>query len=473
MPLPILVLAGLIAGSVAGLPPNTGDFPRGELVDGVVSASDPTQRYVVYLPKGGPDTPRPILYVMDYRGRGRVAAEQFRPAAERFGWIVMSSYNTASDAAGLPNAQALKAMWTDSHDRFAIDDRRTYVAGLSGTARMATLFAAGTGGAITGVIGAAAGFSPDMPPTERSVSFLYYGTAGTVDYNYWEMRGLDAQLSRMGKPHRIAFFDGPHAWMPPELAMAALAWMELRAMRAGQRPIDRGLVEERWTRDRERVQMLEDRGKLWEASQLLKSMADDYTTLRPSDEVAELVARAERLARTPQATDQSRRLVKEAEEHDRNVHRRLQVLAAAYPANADEPVAPVKHAVWNLDIPTLRETARGTSDEALAAGRVLAQLFVQTGFYLPTEALAKGDVERARYYLGIAEAIDPDDAHSWYLRAAVEARSKQYERSIAALKRALALGYRTTDALENEAAFTAMRDRPDFRALVEEARQPR
>lgn len=449
-------------------PLTPGEYPKGELIDPVVSRSDPSQRYVLYLStRADLATPRPILYIMDYRGRGRRAAELFQPAAERLGWIVMSSYNTASDRAGLPNASALQAMWRDSHEQFVLDDRRIYLAGLSGTARMATMIAGQPGSPITGVIGAAAGFPPDQPPSKKG-SFLYFGTAGTIDYNYWEMRGLEAELHRLGRPHRIAFFDGPHGWMPPEMAMAALCWMELRAMKAGHRGIDRSLVDELWSRDLERGRTLEARGLSWEASQLLGAIATDYEGLRPADEVADVKARAVSIGRAPQALEQARLQARAAADHDARVHRRLQIIAAAFPAAAKEPVVTVAQTVWNLDIARLRETVRsGQGEDAPGAARVLAQLHVQTGFYLAETALGEGEYERARFYLGIAEAIDPDEPYSWYLRAAVHARLQEANRAVAALKRAVTLGFRTRDAVEHDPAFDQLRKRPDFIAVLD------
>jgi tetratricopeptide (TPR) repeat protein len=444
--------------------------PRGELVDAVVSPSDPTQRYVLFVPESADlQKPTPILYVMDNRGRGRVAAEVFRAAAERFGWIVMSSYNTVSDGPAEPNAIAFTAMWKDSHDRFPIDDRRIYLAGISGTARMATLIARGTAPRITGVIGAAAGFHKATPPS-KGMPFLYYGTAGTADYNYWEMRGLEAELTRHDVPHRIAFFDGPHTWMPPNLALAALAWMELRAMQAGHRAVDPGLVEERWTRDLDRSRRFESEGRVWEASHLLAEMASDYMTLRPAEELATVARRARELGATPAALEQPRRQVRAAKVHLDRVHHALQVLADAFPEEADVPVSTPAKTILDMNIAALRQTAAGTSEDAFDARRVLAELDVQTGFYLPVEAMRQGDDERARFYLGIAEAVNPDDAFAWYLRAAIHARRRQTDKALAALERAVALGFRTVDALDHDASFNSLRRHPDFVRVLDALR---
>lgn len=467
------VLASLLALQIAAGPSvvSPSGHPKGEVVDAVVSPSDPSQRYVVYVPLSADlEKPTPILNVMDNRGRGRVAAEVFRTAADRFGWIVMSSYNTVSDGAAEPNAIAFTAMWRDSHDRFPIDDRRVYLAGISGTARMATLLARGTAPSITGVIGAAAGFHVAALPS-RNMPFLYYGTAGTADYNYWEMRRVATELTEHGVPHRVAFFDGPHAWMPPNLALAALAWMELRAMQAGDRPIDRALVDERWSRDLDRSRRFESEGQTWKAARLLSEMAGDYVKLRPAEDLASVARRARELAATPVVQDQARQQIRASRQHDQRVTRALEIIADAFPEEADLPAVPLGRVIRDLDIAGLRRTAAGTTEEALDARRVLAELDVQTGFYLPVEAMTRGDDERAKFYLGLAEAVNPDDSYAWYLRAAVGARLRQTDRALAALNRAVALGFRTLDALEHDASFNHLRRNPEFLRVLDGLRE--
>ena len=345
-----------------------------------------------------------------------------------------------------------------------------YLAGLSGTARMATLIAERSGAKFSGVIGAAAGLHPDLQPS-KTTPFLYFGTAGTIDYNYWEMRGLEGRLTRAGVPHRIAFFEGPHGWMPPELAGAALYWMELHAMQAGTCRIDKALVDERWARDMDRAQSLESGGLPWEASRLLASMANDYAGLRPDEDVVEMNRRSAMLGATPVAVARAKMQDRAAREHDRRVRQALDVIAGAFPAGADQPRVMPAATIRNLDIAILRKAAALRDTEAgLAAARVLAELNVQTGFYLPSEALRAGDDERARFYLAIAEAIDPDDSYAWYLRSAVSARMGQPQAAINALTRAVALGFRTIDAIEHDRSFDSIRRRAEFVALLERVR---
>jgi len=443
----------------------------GTLTGSIVSRSDARHRYAVYLPSTYDRAkPAPILFVLDYRGRARVAADVFVPAAERFGWIVISSSNTASDEAPRPTLEALQVMWSDAHALFSIDDRRTYLAGLSGTARTATWLASQLEGTFTGVIGAAAGFAPAAPPS-RNTRFLYYGTVGDEDYNYWEMRQLETQLSKLQVPHRIETFSGTHGWMPPPIAMAAVEWMELHAMRSGRRETDPALVDFSWDRDLHAVQTLEELGRPLGVLRRLEAMSRDYEGLRPADELASIATRARSLAAEPGVAREIRAHNTSAAAHDSRVSLAMQVLADAFPPGADAPAAPLAGVLASLDISRLMATASGRDHvAAFNARRILAELDVQTGFYLPVEAMREQDDERAMFYLDIARAINPGDPFAWYLRGSLFARARRPTEAIGALTRAVELGFRTPDALTHDKSFDAIRSREDFQALLARVR---
>jgi predicted esterase len=464
----LLVLAGTpwVPGHAS-----TQDLPVGRLV-GVVSRANPAHRYIVYLPTAyKPGTPRPVLFIMDYRGRGRVAADVFRPAAERYGWILLSSNHSSSDESPEPTFNALRAMWTDAHDRWAIDTKRLYIAGLSGTARTATWIASQLEGSVAGVIGAAAGLSPGMTTADLS-PFLYYGTAGDEDYNYWEMRTLERDAAALNLHARVEFFSGPHSWMPPPVAAAAIEWLEIKAMQRGLAPVVPALVEAQWTRDQRAVEMFEDRDRLRAASRRLAQMARDFDGLKPADAIAQAVASGAAFgaeARS-QAEDEAERRAKAW--HAEHLDRALQALARAYPARSATPAAPVADTIEAMGLRALLPVAREPrGDAALAARRVLAELKVQTGFYLPMQAMSRGEDDRARYYLYLAEAIDPAEPHPWYLRARIAARGGAIPEAIASLRTAVERGFRSLDPLEHDPAFEPLRARKDFQELVARVRR--
>ena len=127
----------------------------------------------------------------------------------------------------------------DVSAHFSVDHHRVYTAGVSGGARMATALA--LSGLVKGVIACSAGFpEPDRVPAK--IAFGFFGTAGTEDFNYREMRKLDQVLGERGMVHRLVVFDGGHEWASAALGQKlGDAAMESRG---GQRKLGSDLRRE-------------------------------------------------------------------------------------------------------------------------------------------------------------------------------------------------------------------------------------
>lgn len=195
-------------------------------------------RFELFLPPGHSAARTwPTLLVMDPRGRGLQSLRLFAEAAGRLGWVVLSSYNTSSDNDRAPNERAVNAMLTDARKRYGADPQRIYLAGFSGTARVAWVFASQLKGAVRGVIAAGAGLTGFAPLTtladtgDAAIAFL--SSVGDADYNWSEIKATDAFLTKVGTPHRTWEFEGAHSWPPANIASAQLEWFEARAMRTG------------------------------------------------------------------------------------------------------------------------------------------------------------------------------------------------------------------------------------------------
>ena len=213
------------------------DLPTGRLVESVKCAADPSQSYALYLPsRFSPDRVWPVIFAFDPGARGRIPVERYQAAAEKYGYIVAGSNNSrnGSWAVSMTSAQA---MMTDVAARFALNPQRIYTAGMSGGARVALGVALGLPN-IAGVIASSAGY-PDSKP-RKSVPFSLFGTAGTEDFNYLEMRHVDRELTT---PHHLAIFEGGHVWLSSELATDAVEWMEIQAMKAGRKPRDEAEID--------------------------------------------------------------------------------------------------------------------------------------------------------------------------------------------------------------------------------------
>jgi len=442
--------------------PRTLSLPRGKLAERVVCAGHPEQAYALYLPKSyTPERRWPILYAFDASSQGQSVAKLFQNAAERYGWIVVSSWNTASDGPMEPNFKAMSALWADTHARFAIDDSRVYAAGFSGTVRFACILALTAPGTISGVIGAGAGFPFGTPP-KKGNPFSFFGTVGDRDFNYYEMNDLDAALTAVAVPHRIEHFAGTHSWPPEELATQAVAWMEIQAMKAGKRPKDAALVEAEWAADRSRAQA-QAAGHPADALHTWKAMAADYAGLRD-------VAEAEREASALAASPACQKELRAREERDRRDKAILAdgpaILARANPGN--EP-ATVTQIASQLKIPELKaRAASADAEESLAAKRILNTYLGQTRFYLPQMYRERKEYDRAIFVLSIGAEILPDDPWTWVEIARFHALKGKpgHKKALEALHKAADKGLADARLITEGEDFAALRQDEEFRQIL-------
>ena len=260
------------------------DLPRGVIVDDVKCVADPTQSYSLYVPSAySPDRRWPVLIGFHPGGRGRAIVEKYRAAAEQYGYIVAASNNSRNGPWAV-SAAAIKALFPDIDARFAIDPQRIYLTGHSGGARVAMQVALANK-TIAGVIASSGGYHDSQP--RAKVTFAVFGTAGTDDFNYIEMRLLDRKLTT---PHRLGIFEGGHTLPPDDVALEAIEWLELQAMQSGRRTRDDALVTRLFEKRANRIQQAPD----VEAATLLEALVDDFTGLR---DVSAHEQRARELAR--------------------------------------------------------------------------------------------------------------------------------------------------------------------------------
>ncbi len=450
-------------GPSAGADGPAAGFSRGQVVDGVVCTQAPEESYALYLPSGyTPDRAWPILYILDPRSRGAFAAGKFRAGAEKHGYILASSNSSRSDGPMEPNLKAMRAMWTDTHVRFAIDDRRVYAAGYSGTVRSCCTLARAVPGSIAGIIGAAAGFPFDRPP-QQGDPFVFFGTVGDKDFNYFEMMDLEPQLAAARIPHHLEIFDGIHQWPPEALATTALDWMELQAMKAGTRPKDPALVEVLWTEALARARAFEAAGDLVQAHRTWSAAAADFAGLR---DTAAAATRTAELAANPKL-QRELKARQDRLRHDKELLEAAPGILAAGLNPTGEPKTTAQ-LLAALRIHELRKKAGSAPDpdERLSAQRVLNTLAVQTSYYLPEKFMSERKYDQAIAVLSIAAEIDPEDPDVWYNRAAAYARKGDRKRALADLRHAVEKGWKDVAGLEKDPDFETLRRDEEYQEIV-------
>ncbi len=396
-------------------------FPAGIVIPSVKSQADTGERYALYLPSHYNVSRRwPALLVLDPRGRAVLAMERFREAAERDGYIVVSSYNTLSDSTEEPNVRAVNAMLADLQNAFATDTTRMYLAGMSGTARLAWTFAYELPGHVAGILGFAAGLpwrrTEAYVRLKQPASFTYFGGAGTGDFNFDEVRGLTHALDSLDVlPHRAEYFNGQHGWPPASVCGDGLDWMELQAMKHGQRLGDDSMTGAWFTQRMTEARAAEDSGRPFDAVVRYRAIRNDFRGLHDTHDAEDRVSALDKMP-----------AVRDHEQRDHS----LQNAFRSYAQDKFEPFIrdlqnaahppSLESALHDLDIRNLQRQQRDSVHDRLgaqAAARMLALVTVNTAFYEPRQYFARSDPAGALAMLAIAHEIVPDSPYICFEQA--------------------------------------------------------
>jgi len=432
-------------------------FPQGEIIEKVTAISNAEQSYALFLPPGyTPEKKWPILYAFDPLGRGSVPVQLFQDAAKEFGFILVGSNNSRN---GIELNAIVETLWSDTHQRFAIDERRVYTSGFSGGARVASAVALNSRGTVAGVIAASGGPRPNFN-TLAVNQFTFFGTAGTEDFNFPEMQQLKRKMDEAGVTNRLAIFAGGHEWPPAEICGEAISWMEVQAMKSGTRAKDDELIDKLLIAKSRTARDFEISKQPYEAYLEYESLVAEFKGLR---DVNTFAAEAERLRQSKEV----RAAIKseKAEEEDQaRLSEKLQTLIAKLQDESTytETIAELKYDL--SDLTKKSEGSKSIADRRVAR-RVSQSLLVQ----IYEEAFALK--QKKNYALipakfELAALIRPKDPRVFYELAAAYARIGSKGRATTALGQAIERGFSDLARIEQNEDFATLRNDADFKRLV-------
>jgi poly(3-hydroxybutyrate) depolymerase len=448
------------------------ELVAGQIIEKVVCKQDAQQSYALYLPSTyTPEKHWPILYAFAPDAVGRIPVERFREAAERYGWIVAASLNSQNGSIR-QSLDAVKAIWDDTHARFRVDDKRVYATGFSGGARVAAWAAYLCDGCVAGVIGQGAGFHEGITPTPStpasSIRFVFYGTIGTDDFNFGELRNLDEVLTMIKIPHRIMTFEGGHMWAPKEICTRAVQWMEVQAIKTGKRERSEPLVEELWKSAVESARRAEDEKRVYDAYLAYAALVEDFRGLR---DTAEFESRLAQLKETPEVG----KAIKEDREQIRQQQRLDGELRGHQEKRRDLETRAQAAADFHRVLGELRKKARGAEDsfERRVARRTLNGVFA---FYFESAMSiirSRKNYAAAVLNLEAASEIAENNPNIMYELAQAYALNGEKKRALEALRRAVEKGFADTARLDASEELAPLRKESEYQKILEIIRQKR
>ena len=453
LPLAAMLWAGLaLAGAGAA-----GDLPRGTPVDAVACADDAGQSYALYLPSAyDPNRRWPIIYFFEPGARGPLPIRLFQAAAEKYGYIIACS-NNSRNGPWEPSRLALRAVWADTRRRFSIDEDRVYSAGYSGGAKVALLFGLFLERPWAGVISCCGGLPERMPVESFPGELATFIATGLYDFNYWPSRDIAEAMKARGLAQRLQVFPGGHAWMPGEVAMDAVSWLELQAMKRGKQKKNEPWIAFQFEARLRRAREIEKAGSSVEAQEEYLALATDFSGLIDVGQAQISVAR---LGGPDKMKKRGEALQAAGKEEMRRFFRVAGALAAF--ANATS-VRERLNLLEVLGIADLRRERGDAGAAGLTAERLLRYLFMEAA-NLSQQAYGRGEYKKAGALIELAVLVDPGHGQAWFNLACIRSRLGEKKGALRALKTAIRNGMRDLDAVEKD---------PDLDTLRGEAAYPR
>jgi predicted esterase len=441
-------------------------LPAGHVIQRLVSRADSSQRYALYLPSAFTrERQWPILFLLDPRGRAMVPMQRFQPAAERLGYMVISSYNTLSDGPAEPNYAAMAAMLDDVQRSLPVNSRRLYLVGFSGTARFAWQLNSQLTGSVAGIIGAGASVPGGTNWIRSNIgksSPVVFSTVGTLDMNYEEVRTFDAELDAIGTPHHVERFDGGHQWPPTELATRAVEWLTLQAMRRGLDARNQPWIDSLYGAWLARATRADSVGDAPVAARLYRLVRADFDGLADVSVAAARVAALERDNRVRRSMAAEGAIA----ERDATLSRALASFVEEMRRAPSPPT--LDQARKRLELDVLRRDAARTDDStsAVAARRWIERTFTQMSFYAPREFMDARRYAHAATALQVARLLKPADGGVCLGLARALAQTGDKPAALQALECAAASRQVPAAAIEADSLLTPLRGEQQYKAII-------
>ena len=387
----------------------------------VKTLSDTNQQYHLYLPSDYNQSQHyPLILAFDPHGDGLFPVKLVQKYAEKYGYIVAGSDNSAN---GISNLQyVLQTLYNDVTTRYAVDKNRIYTLGFSGGARVAGLVALYFPG-VKSIAGCGAGFQGNGDISGKN--FTYIGFCGTRDFNYPEMLASRMALNKAGIDNTLFTFEGKHAWPSDTLLEEAFLWYRIKDMKNGIIKKDHSFIKYVKQKLDNDVSRTED-DPLRQAETLQHSIAFLKGIDNTDAYKKQLNQLEQKVAFRQQFREANRLLQLEQELRGQYVSR----------FRTDDT------SWWKNEVQSLRSKIETEKDPLKLAmyQRTLNYLSI-ISYSFSSRALSQGNFEQAGRFLAIYRIVDPDNPDQLYMNAKLKYHYGNNELALSFIRRALSNGF--------------------------------
>lgn len=437
---------------------------KGQVVDSVEVKQGTHLSY--YLPVNYDEKSSwPVIYSFDPSGNAHKAVASFQKAAEKYGYIVLSS-DAVRNGSYQENYRHARDLFEVSKTMFNLDTMNQFTAGFSGGGRLAMAIA-GLSNDIRAVISAGAGLSVASANWLKNHPFIFIGVSGNEDFNYTEIKMTESIFTSLNYPIEIIMFEGGHEWPPSEVLEKAVRDLSILMFSRGQLAYTEEELSGIWEEELVYNATLQKKGNWVWAYKDLEKKRDWYAVYDRDDELKDL---QRNIRRNKQYRAQRSEMKYVDEVEALYLQEYVDFLIADIRAGELEALG-----YWDQELSQFDRSFTKSKKEAEKdmSARIKSMLHVIT--LQAKTSLKEPEAFDQLLFINIFLTLLDDQDHEAYLEAVrLGVATGKYDVALYYTDKLLDSGFKDIDRLRNYPGITLLRIQPEFGdVLIKHGFQPR
>lgn len=412
------------------------------------SSVDSSVNYSFYLPKSyNGKNKLPVVFFLDPHGNGTLPIEKYKDLADKFGYVFIGSNNIKNNVPGNYTSAVFQVLLKEARARFSVDEKRFFVAGFSGGAKLATLFAQQFP-EIIGVIatGASLPLVSDQEPT-----YYYVGIVGNKDFNYLESNQTFSVFDQKGYDYTSIVFDGKHEWAPKSCFDYALCGFQIYSMKTKRIEKDDPWLDALWLRLQDSLAIQKQNNDLFAQHQTLRQADRWFYGLKSIKEIRQQEMALQNNPAFGQMIRKKQRLLK------KEITLRTEFIRAIELRDMDW---------WNNEVANIRQSIGNEDQEIALVSQRLLNYISMASFMLIKTDLDDGKLDDANKKIKIYKLVDPENPDAYLMAARYFMQMDDTGAMTEQFKKAQQLGFTDVETYKKDPSWKALFNNKEINSLL-------
>jgi len=355
--------------------------------------------YCYYLPETYTGTDSlPVIFMLDPHADGNKPLGEYYKLANTYGYILVASNSLKNGLSSQESLKIFNDLLGEVKSRFSIDDKRMFVAGFSGGAKLAIVFAQ----QLPEIIGVAAcGGSLPIAPGHIP-NYYFAGIVGNEDFNYLEANQTFAVFDQQGYDYTSVTFNGGHVWPPTESFEMAFIGFNIYAMKLGRIYKDDEWLNNLHSRMIDSINSFEAKGEVIEENIYIRQAARWFYGLRNTKDLSLKAANVERSKAFFDQVKKRQKLIQT------EVKLRAEYIRSIELKDIDW---------WQAEVDKINKSNLQTDNDVAQVSNRLLNYISMASFMLTKNALNDSHFDSALKKLQIYELVDPTNPDVHLMKA--------------------------------------------------------